>query len=95
MKQMNNARIHILAKGNVQGVFFRVNAKQKADELNIFGWVRNLDSDKVEIVAEGNRDKLEKLVEWCEQGSSAAEVEDMRINWQDYFGEFNNFEIKY
>ena len=88
-------RVHILVKGNVQGVFFRVNTKQKADQLGIFGWVRNLDSGRVEIMAEGEKENLEELIEWCEQGSPAAEVEKVEANWQDYKGGFQDFEIVY
>ena len=44
-------RIRILVRGKVQGVFFRFNTKRRAEKLGLNGWVKNVHSDKVEIVA--------------------------------------------
>ena len=53
-------RVHIFVSGLVQGVFFRDSTRQKAQELGITGWVRNLIDGRVEIVAEGEKGKGEK-----------------------------------
>ena len=71
---MNSTTKHILVKGKVQGVFFRKYTKLKADELNVKGWVKNTDDGDVEIMAHGKEDAVEKLIEWCWQGSPNAEV---------------------
>lgn len=89
------ARVHIIILGLVQGVFFRSETRAKARELGLFGWVRNLEDGRVEILAEGEKEKLEKLVEWTKRGPNSARVDGIDIKWQKYQGEFKNFEIRY
>ena len=56
------ARVHIEVHGNVQGVFFRDLAKKEADKLGLTGWVKNTDNNSVEIIAEGAKSNLRKLI---------------------------------
>ena len=86
---------HITVKGRVQGVFFRRNAQQKADELNITGWVRNMDDDTVEIVAQGEENELQKFIEWCKEGPSKAIVENVEIKEKATDNSFRRFSIVY
>ncbi|NQU83353.1 MAG: acylphosphatase [Parcubacteria group bacterium] len=88
-------RVHIKIYGQVQGVFFRVGIKEKADELGIFGWARNIESGGVEIMAEGEKEKLEKLIEWARQGPESAEVEKAEVKWYNNKEDYNNFKIIY
>ena len=88
-------RVNIFVSGLVQGVFFRSETRARARELGLFGWVRNLPDGRVEILAEGEKEKLEKLVEWVKRGPDSARVDGLEIDWQEYKGEFKNFEIKY
>jgi len=88
-------RVHIFVLGLVQGVFFRSKTKAKAEELNLFGWVRNLDDGRVEILAEGEKEKLEKLIEWAKRGPELARIDNLAVGWEKAQGEFENFEIKY
>jgi acylphosphatase len=88
-------RVHIFVSGKVQGVYFRENACQKAEELGVFGWVRNLTDGRVEAVFEGEKEKVEKMIGWTKQGPSSAEVDDLDIEREEYKGEFENFEIRY
>ena len=89
------AKVHIFVSGLVQGVFFRSETENKAKELDLFGWVRNLADDRVEILAEGEKEKLEKLIEWTKKGSDSAKVDGLEIDWQEYKGEFRDFETRY
>lgn len=88
-------RAHICVSGLVQGVFFRSHTEEKARELGITGWVRNLENERVEAVFEGEKEKIDKIIEWAKRGPSFAQVDGIDIEWEDYKGEFNNFEIKY
>lgn len=92
---MTLARVHIYVSGRVQGVFYRSNTRRKALELGITGWVRNLPDGRVEIVAEGEREKLERLIEWCRRGPPLARVDDLEIAWEEPRGEFESFTIKW
>jgi len=88
-------RAHIVVTGRVQGVFFRDSTRRIAEELGIFGWVRNLNDSRVEVVLEGEKEIIEKLIEWTKKGPVLARVNSIEIEWQDYKGEFKNFEIRY
>ncbi len=88
-------RVHIFVSGFVQGVFFRSETRAKARELGLFGWVRNLEDGRVEIVAEGEKEKLEKLVEWAKKGPDLARVNGLDVEWSESKSEFKNFEIRY
>jgi len=66
--------ISILISGRVQGVFFRASTKNKADELGIKGFVKNLGDGSVYIEAEGNQDQLITFESWCRKGPPRAQV---------------------
>lgn len=87
------ARVNVVVTGKVQGVFFRASTLERAQSLNLTGWVKNLPDGSVEILAEGTRYALEDLVAWCRQGPSEAEVSDVFPRWQKYQGEFRTFMI--
>jgi len=60
--------------GTVQGIFFRKFVKDHADELNIRGFVRNLDNGDVEIIAEGKDQDVNELLKRCKQGPSQSDI---------------------
>lgn len=88
-------RAHIFINGLVQGVFFRQNTLNKARELGIFGFVRNLPDGRVEAVFEGDKDKINEMIKWTKEGPESAIVNNQEINWEEYKEEFNDFKIKY
>jgi acylphosphatase len=95
MKSMKpQGRIMIKITGRVQGVSFRFYVKQKADELGLTGFVKNNPDRSVEIIAEGNRAKLEELAEWAAKGPEFSTVEQCETAWGEYSGEFSSFEIR-
>jgi acylphosphatase len=63
--------------------------------LNLTGYVRNLPSgDDVEVIAEGNRENLEKLIEYLKVGPPAAGVEKVTIHWSKYSEKYSRFTIR-
>jgi len=86
-------RVHILVSGRVQGVLFRQNARARALELGLKGWARNLLDNRVEIVAEGEKEKIKQFIEWCQKGPSLAKVEHVDVIKEEYTGELENFTI--
>ena len=86
-------RLHLIISGQVQGVSFRFYAQQKAQKLNLRGFTRNLDDGGVEIVAEGEGDSLKFFLDWCRQGPSFAQIEEVELEWLDSTGEYKAFEI--
>jgi len=84
--------IHIIIYGKVQGVSFRASTQNKASELSIKGWVRNLPNGTVEVHAEGNCENLAKFIKWCRKGPSFAKVSKCDLNWI-IPDKINNFKI--
>jgi len=81
--------------GRVQGVFFRAFVAEHAHELGLTGYVRNLPLRAVEVVAEGERKQLEKLISYLKMGPPDAKVEKVVTNWSEYTGNYSGFRIRY
>ena len=87
--------VHVLISGRVQGVWYRASTKQKAEQLGIFGWVRNTKEGHVEAVFEGDEDNVNKLIDWCYLGPPLAKVENVKIQKQNETKSYDKFEIKH
>ena len=81
--------------GYVQGVFFRAFVSHWADELGLTGYVRNLPSGAVEVVVEGEKKQLEKLIGYLKVGPPSAKVEKVVSNWAGYSGKYSGFGVRY
>ena len=86
--------LSLIINGRVQGVWFRHNTMKKAIELDLKGYVRNLLNGNVEVVAQGSKEKLRLLLEWCKLGPKLSKVEDIQIKWEEYKNNYQNFKIK-
>ena len=91
---MGITRYHFLIEGRVQGVGYRMSAQIAAQKIGITGWVRNLRSGQVEMVAEGEPAQLEQLLEWAWQGPNFAQITDISLEKITATGEFTQFEIR-
>lgn len=69
----------IIVTGRVQGVYYRQSTKDKALELGITGYVKNLPDGNVQILATGTTSQLNQLVIWCKQGPSRAIVDAVQV----------------
>ena len=81
--------------GLVQGIFFRAFVSRRARELELTGYVRNLPERMVEVQAEGERDKLEKLIVSLHAGPPGAKVEKVITVWSKYTGDYTGFSVRY
>lgn len=90
---MNNVRVRLVIGGRVQGVWFRDSTRMQATGLGVFGWVRNRPDGRVEVLAEGPEDRVNKLVAWCHHGPSHAHVTDVHETREAWQGEFDSFDI--
>ena len=89
---MKFIRAHVIVFGEVQCVGFRFHTRIKARNLDLKGWIRNLDSGEVEAVFEGEEDKVKEMIEWCKKGPDSALVKDFKVEFENYVGEFKDFE---
>lgn len=87
-------RIEVYFSGRVQGVGFRFTTLDLAKELGILGWVKNLADGRVQLVAEGKEEDLNKLLSRLEEYFFGY-IKDKKINWLKPTGEFRNFEIRF
>ncbi len=92
---MDRIRAHIVVSGIVQGVFFRANTRSKAQMIEVTGWVRNRPDGTVEVIAEGERERIQRFIDWCHKGPSGASVSKVDVRWEEYSGEFQGFEVRY
>jgi acylphosphatase len=90
------ASVQAMVYGYVQGVFFRGFVSRRAGEMGLTGYVRNLaGGETVEVVAEGEKQQLEKLVSHLKVGPPAARVERVVANWSEYTGRHHGFRVRY
>jgi len=86
-------RYSITITGKVQGVWFRNYTKEKADELGICGFVKNLADGSVYCEAEGTPQNLELFADWCGIGSPLSEVKSVNVERKDDTG-YTGFAIE-
>ena len=90
MKQ-EKVRKHIFFYGRVQGVGFRYYAVQKANQLGLTGWVKNLYDGSVEMEVEGQEELIDQLIIFL-QNRTYIWIEDMRVKSMSLEGEYGFYE---
>jgi acylphosphatase len=91
---MGIKRFHLTISGRVQGVSYRMSAWEKARQLGLTGWVRNLSDGRVEMEIEGDAQQLQQMTDWAWQGPRFAEVSHVEISEITVSGEFSEFNIR-
>ena len=86
-------RVHVRVRGRVQGVFFRAEARARAESLGLGGWVRNAPDGSVEAVFEGDEQRVDSMVDWCRRGPSGAHVADVEAEAEEPTGE-TGFDVR-
>ena len=92
---MTNARVRAYVTGHVQGVYYRAETRQQACNLGLTGWVKNLPDGQVEILAEGEKQRVRQLIVWCRQGPPRSHVDQVEEFTEEYTGDYDSFEITY
>ena len=85
---------HCLVSGKVQGVNFRTWVHDQATNLDLKGWVRNLYDGRVEILAQGEEQKIEEFKGRIAQGSPWSKIDHIESDWIDYEKEYQSFELR-
>ena len=88
-------RLHARISGRVQGVNFRFYTQREAIGLGLTGWVANRFDDSVEVIAEGPRAALQRLLTFLHRGPPSAFVEQVQAEWLDATGEFDRFRVRH
>ena len=87
--------LHLKISGKVQAVFFRQNTQKKAQSLGLLGYVKNMDDGTVEILAQGERDKLEQLLAHLKTNPGNSQIEKIEEKWDNEDEPLREFEIRY
>jgi acylphosphatase len=88
-------RAHVWVQGRVQGVGFRAYVEYSARQIGgLTGWVRNVGYGTVEAIAEGERAKVERIIEAMKQGPRASRVDEAKVEWEEPTGEFVKFGMR-
>jgi acylphosphatase len=80
-------RARVRVRGRVQGVFFRAEARARAQSLGLAGWVRNAADGSVEAAFEGEQERVESMLDWCRRGPAGADVDEVEVAWEEPRGE--------
>lgn len=72
--------VDVVVTGRVQGVFYRVSARDEASRLGVSGWIRNREDGAVVAHLEGEPHAVAELVEWCRHGPPGATVESVELS---------------
>ena len=89
------AAVSVIVHGRVQGVYYRAFVRRRAAELGLTGYTRNLRDGTVEVRAEGERERLQRLISHLENGPPAARVEKVVTDWSEYTGNYSSFSVAY
>ncbi|KXG74471.1 Acylphosphatase [Fervidicola ferrireducens] len=88
-------KVRALIYGLVQGVGLRYQVQKKASQLGLTGFVKNLPDGSVELVAEGEEDLINELIEYVKTGIRWARVEKVELEWSEWEGKYRRFEIAF
>jgi acylphosphatase len=86
-------QLYVLISGKVQGVGFRDFTRQTADQMNVYGYVKNLPNGKVEAVLAGQEANVNKLLEKLHVGPRSAKVTDVKTEKREFTGKYKDFQI--
>lgn len=82
--------------GMVQGVGFRYSTQHEAQKLGLTGYVRNMDDGSVEVLACGDRQQVEQLIDWLKAGGPrSARVDKVLTEPHQPDREWTNFGVRY
>lgn len=82
----------ITVKGNVHGVFYREYVREHAEKLGLKGFVRNIENGSVEVVIEGDIEKVDEMFNLCKTGPKHAVINSTEIV-ETSFQDFKDFKV--
>jgi len=88
-------RAHISVRGRVQGVCYRMYARDEALRLDLKGWIRNRVDGSVEALAEGDADDVSRFVRWCRDGPPMARVGNIKVDYTAAGEDLEPFHVTY
>jgi len=88
-------QIHAFANGRVQGVGFRYHIHRYAAGLGLKGYVRNLYDERVEILAQGAQEDVQKFLDYVRGSPGLSYVAELDMHWEEPLSGLSGFHIKF
>ncbi len=84
--------IRLTITGSLQSLFFKQFIKENAEANDVRGFLRNLESGKVEIFLEGNGEDVNEMIDICSKGPKYAQIRNIEQK-EERFQDFKEFRI--
>jgi acylphosphatase len=91
---MKQVRVRILIEGRLQGANFRLNTQSRAHQLGLFGFIRNLSDGRIEIEAQGDEDKVEEMLSWCQEEPHSSQIRSILFRHDEPINRYSDFEVR-
>ena len=91
---MKQVRVRILIEGRLQGANFRLNAQKAAEQLGLVGFVRHLSDGRIEIEAQGAQDKVEEILDWCQEEPHGSQIKSILFRYDEPVNRYNDFNVR-
>lgn len=88
-------RAHIYYSGRVQGVGFRHTAEAIAHKVGVFGFVKNLQDRRVEVVCEGSKEKIDLYLAEIQSSELGKHIQKTDCSWEPPMGTFTDFTVEF
>lgn len=80
-KSDETVELHAYFSGRVQGVSFRATTRHYARELGIMGFVRNLEDGRVELLAQGSKKAVDRLLELLKGDNGPIRIDEVVLEY--------------
>jgi len=91
---MNTVRARILIEGRLQGMNFRYETQTQATRLGLAGFVRSLSDGRIEIQAQGDKDNVESLLDWCQQEPHGSSIKSILFRYDEPNKNYTEFMLR-
>jgi acylphosphatase len=91
---MKETRMRILIEGRLQGTNFRLQTQQKAQELGVVGFVRNLSDGRIEIEVQGIQDQVDKLLAWYQEEPLSSHIKTILYRYDEPVERYSDFAVR-
>ena len=85
----------VLIEGRLQGINFRYQAQRQAQKLGLVGFVRHLSDGRIEIEMQGEKDQVDKMLDWCQQEPHSSQIRSILFRYDEEPSRgYNDFSIR-
>jgi acylphosphatase len=91
---MKQVRARILIEGRIQGMNFRYNTQHQATKLELVGFVRNLSDGRIEIDVQGEQEKVDKLLAWCQEEPHSSHIKSILFRYDEPSERYSDFVVR-